>query len=76
MAVTMQIILETSVLNLPSELLEKIGMPKVMIREVNEGLLFSPVSEQMGKLRGILKGTGFSTERFLAQKHLDKELEK
>jgi hypothetical protein len=72
----MQIILETSALNLPNELLEKIGTKNVLVREVNEGLLLSPVSGQTGKLRGILKDTGYSTERFLKQKREDKELEK
>jgi hypothetical protein len=32
----MQIILETSALNLPRELLEKIGTKEVLVREVNE----------------------------------------
>ena len=70
-----QIILDTNSLRLPRELAGKIGTDKVMIREVSEGLLLMPMPKQTGRLRGMLKGTGFSTERFFEQKRLDKELE-
>ena len=70
-----QVIMDTNALRLPRELAGKIGTDKVMIREVSEGLLLLPMPQQTGKLRGMLKGTGFSTERFFEQKRLDKELE-
>lgn len=70
-----QIIMDTNALRLPHELAKRIGTEQVMIREVREGLLLMPVLKQPGKLRGMLKGTGFSTDRYFEQKQTDKELE-
>ena len=70
-----QVIMETSALKLPSEFAKKIGTKRVMIRIVDEGLLLVPVKIMPQRARGMLKGTGFSTERFLVQKQADKELE-
>jgi hypothetical protein len=71
-----QIIMETSALRLPPEFADKIGSSQVMIREISEGLLLTPVPNYSDNLRGILKDTNFSTERYFEQKQLDKELEK
>jgi len=70
-----QIVMDTNALRLPLELAEEIGTEQVMIRVVSEGLLLSPVPKQARRLRGMLKGTGFSTERYFEQKRADKELE-
>ena len=70
-----QIIMDTNALQLPKELVEKIGTEQVIIREVSEGFLLSPMPKQTKSLRGILKDTGFSTERYFEQKRVDKELE-
>ena len=70
-----QVIMDTSALQLPQEFAEKIGTERVMVRKVSEGLLLTPIPKRAGKLRGMLKGTGFSTERFFEQKRADKELE-
>ena len=70
-----QVIMDMSALRLPQEFAEEIGTERVMIRKVNEGLLLTPIPKQARKLRGMLKGTGFSTERFFEQKRADKELE-
>jgi virulence-associated protein VagC len=70
-----QIIMDTNALRLPQEFAEKIDSDRVMIREVNEGLLLTPMPKQTGRLRGMLKGTGFSTERYFEQKRSEKNLE-
>ena len=70
-----QVIMETSALQLPREFAEKLNTDRVMIREVSEGLLLTPMPNQSRRLRGMLKGTGFSTDRYFEQKRADKELE-
>jgi len=63
--------MDTSALRLPQEFAEKIGTERVMIRKVSEGLLLTPIPKQERKLRGMLKGKGFSTERYLEKKRAD-----
>jgi hypothetical protein len=70
-----QFIVDTDTLSLPQRFAEKINSEKVCIREVSEGLLLSPVKKESKTLRGVLKGTGFSTQRYFEQKRDDKELE-
>lgn len=70
-----QMIVNTDTLQLPSELRTKIETEQVLIRETSEGLLLVPFYKQTRKIRGILKGCGFSTERFFEQKQADKEME-
>jgi hypothetical protein len=70
-----QVVVNTDSLHLPGELRRKIVTEQVLIRETGEGLLLVPFCEQTKKIRGILKGSGYSTERFFEQKRADKELE-
>jgi virulence-associated protein VagC len=70
-----QIIMDTSALRLPEEVAGKIGTKQVVIREVEEGFLLTPVQNRNNRLRGMLKGKGFTTERYFQQKQRDKELE-
>jgi hypothetical protein len=70
-----QIIVDTSALHLPQTIAGKINANQVAIREVPEGFLIVPVQERSSRLRGMLKGMGFSTERYFRQKQADKELE-
>ena len=70
-----QVIMDTSALRLPRELAKKIGSKRVMISEVNEGLLLTPIKKDVKPLRGIIKDAGLTMERFLELKHADKELE-
>jgi virulence-associated protein VagC len=70
-----QMIVNTDTLQLPSELRTKIGTEQVLIRETGDGFLLVPFYEQTKKIRGMLKGSGFSTERFFEQKRADKEAE-
>ena len=70
-----QMIIDTSALALPQAFAEKIGTVQVMLKEVDEGILLTPVKSKRRRARGILRETGFTTERYLAQKKADKELE-
>jgi len=70
-----QAVIDTNTLQLPQEFADLIGSDLVLIREVDEGVLLTPAPKQSRRLRGMLKGTGFSTERYFAQKQADKELE-
>ena len=70
-----QIIIDTNALKLPQEFAEKIETEKVMIKQVNDGILITPFCSHPRRLRGMLKGSGFSTEKFFLQKQSDKELE-
>ena len=70
-----QVIMEASALALPQEFAKKIGAVQVMLKEVDEGILISPITRKPRKLRGVLKGTGYSTAVFFEQKASDKELE-
>jgi len=70
-----QMIIDTSTLKLPKRLGKKIKTDQVIIRDVSEGLLLTPLPTQSRRLRGMLKNTGFSTERYFAQKCADKDLE-
>jgi hypothetical protein len=70
-----QMIVDTSVLQLPREMAVKITTKQVIIREVNDGLLLMPVSQQKWRMRGMFKGGSFTTERYFEQKRADKELE-
>ena len=63
-----QVIVDTSALRLPREFAKKIGTGRVIIREVDEGILLTPIPKQTRKIRGMPKGTGFSTERCFEQK--------
>jgi hypothetical protein len=61
-------------LRLPSFAMEKIGSRKVIVKEVAEGILLTPI-KPVASLRGKYSGV-LSTEQFFAQKRADKELEK
>ena len=71
----LQMVVDMESLELPVDLRVKIGTEQVLIRETDEGFLLAPFHKQAGKIRGMLKGSGFSTKRFFEQKRSDKELE-
>ena len=74
-ATMQQMIVDMESLELPVDLRIKIGTEQVLIRETDEGFLLTPFHKQAGKPRGMLKGSGFTTERFFEQKRADKEME-
>ena len=70
-----QAIMNKSSLGLPLNLAQKIGTEKIIVREVEGGLMILPLNKQKSNLRGLIKNTGYSTETFFEQKRSDKELE-
>ena len=70
-----QVIVDTSTLQLPHELARKIRTKRVMIREVTDGLLLTPVPKGAKPLRGLIKDAGLTMEDFLEKKHADKDLD-
>ncbi len=69
------IIMDINALALPREMVKKMGADRVMVKEVGDGILLTPIRNHPRKLRGMLKGSGFSTEKFLEQKQADKGFE-
>ena len=70
-----QMVVDMESLKLPVDLRRKIVTEQILIRETDEGYLLVPFHKQAGKIRGILKESGFSTKRFFEQKQADKEQE-
>jgi len=63
-------------LNLPVEIARKLKGKRVTISEVSEGFLLKPISEDpISEARGILKGKGFTVDRYLQYKQVEKDLE-
>jgi hypothetical protein len=61
--------------NLPRHIAQKLKGQKVELIETSEGILIKPVKDPIKELRGILQGSEFTTEAYLQQKSLDKEME-
>ena len=70
-----QMVVDMESIKLPVDLRGKIDTEQVLIRETDEGFLLTPFHKRIGEARGILKGSGFSSERFFEQKRADKEME-
>jgi len=63
-------------IKLPESVVEKFKGKTVEIVETAEGVLMRAVPDDLLAARGILKGTGFGTEEFLALKAEEKTLER
>ena len=70
-----QVIVDANAIILPQEFADIIGTERVMIREISDGLILTPVPNIKRGLRGRLKGKGLSTERLFEMKRKDMELE-
>jgi len=70
------IIVKSEELNLPEKMAVKLKGKELELIETNEGILIKPVRITKKSIRGILKGTGVSTELFSQIKKEEKELEK
>jgi len=70
------IIVKSEELNLPEKMAVKLKGKDLELIETNEGILIKPVRITKRSIRGILKGTGVSTELFSQIKKEEKELEK
>jgi hypothetical protein len=61
----------------PAFLANALRSSKVKVRESNSVVTIEPIAEAEYRcpLRGIAKGGALTTDKFLAMKHLEKELE-
>jgi len=71
----MQMILDLASLNLPQKIANKMHCVKIVLTETDNGILIQPLEDVIKKSRGILKNSGFTTDKYLLQKKSDKELE-
>lgn len=69
------IILKSEELNLPKEIARRLKGEKVEVLETKEGILLKPLEDSIKTARGFLKGSHFSTERYMQLKKEEKELE-
>jgi len=64
-------------LNLPMEIARKLKGKRVTISEVSDGFLLKPISDDpISEARGMLKGKGFTVDKYLRSKQTEKDLEK
>lgn len=70
------IIVKSEELNLPERLASKLKGKELELIETKEGILIRPVIHSVKSIRGLLRGTGVSTELFTQSKNEEKELEK
>ena len=70
-----EIILSTR--TLPEPIYRRISSDKVRVYEENGNIILTPVfnTDDSSDLWGLLSGGKFTTDKYLAQKRLDKELE-
>ena len=71
------IVIKSEELNLPEEIAKKLKGKELEIVETKEGILLKPIMEDPIKAaRGFLKGSRFTSERYMRLKQEEKELEK
>jgi hypothetical protein len=70
------IVIKAENLNLPGHLADRFKGGKIELIETKDGILIRPIkSDPIKELKGFLKGTSFTTAKYLQQKKLDKALE-
>jgi hypothetical protein len=62
-------------LDLPDEIAKRLEGKRVTFIETEAGVLIKPMENVVRAVRGMLKGSGFSTQQFMAQKRKEKDLE-
>jgi len=68
--------IKSNKINLPSDVVRKLGGNEVEILETKEGILLRPVGSAIKRARGFLKGkASFSSNQYMANKQGEKELE-
>ncbi|GAK56357.1 hypothetical protein U27_03319 [Candidatus Vecturithrix granuli] len=63
-------------ISLPEPLVKRFWGKSFEIIEIKEGILLKPVDDAISLAKGCLKGTGFSSQRFMQLKQTEKELER
>lgn len=69
------IVIKFEQLNLPAEIAKKLKGKEVEILETKQGILLKPLEDPIKSARGFLKGSHFSSERYMLLKKEEKELE-
>jgi len=70
------IVVKSEQLNLPKEIAKRFRGKELEIIETREGILLKPILEDPIKsARGFLKGSRFTSERYMQLKQEEKELE-
>lgn len=70
------IVLKSEQLNLPEEIAKRLKGKELEVLETKEGILLKPVKDSIKMARGFLKGSRFSSERYMQLKKKEKELER
>lgn len=70
------VILKSEQLNLPEEIEKKLKGKELELIETKEGILLRLVEDPIKIARGSLKGSRFSSERYIKFKKEEKELER
>ena len=61
---------------LPEPMARRFQGKSFEVIEMSEGILLKPVDDPIRLAKGCLKGTGFSSQRFIELKQAEKELER
>ena len=69
------ILVETNKITLPESILKKIKGKKINIISTKEGVLLKPVEDSIRSAKGLLKGSRFSTSKYIQFKQEEKKLE-
>ncbi|MBV6518659.1 MAG: hypothetical protein HCAMLNBO_01367 [Candidatus Brocadia fulgida] len=69
------LVIKSDRLNLPEEIARKLKGKEVEFIETKEGILIKPIENQIKNARGSLKGSHFSSEKYMRLKKEEKELE-
>jgi hypothetical protein len=63
-------------LNLPKTISNKLKGKRFELLETKRGILLKPAKDFIREARGVLKGSVFSSEKYVQLKREDKELER
>jgi hypothetical protein len=69
------ILVESNKITLPESIMKKIKGKKINIISTKEGVLLKPVEDAIRSAKGLLKGSRFSTSKYLQLKQEEKKLE-
>ena len=69
------LVIKSNQLNLPEEIARKLKGKEVELVETKEGILLKLLENPIKNARGSLKGSHFSSEKYMRLKKEEKELE-
>lgn len=70
------VVIKSEQLNLPNAIAKRLKGKEVELLETKEGILLKPLEDSIKAARGFLKGSHFSTERYMQYKKEEKGLER